>query len=147
MEINVLDTLNPVYTLSVASELSGIPVHSIRQYIDKGLIIPYTKKSKRHLFSHVDISRLKYIDNQLSETGLNIAGIRAQLAMIPCWVIRSCSKEDRKTCQAYCSDSFPCWDASRKGVSCRNINCRECEVYSIVEAYPNIKTFIKILIP
>jgi DNA-binding transcriptional MerR regulator len=33
---------------------SGIPVHSIRQYIDKGLIIPFKKESNRNLFSQVD---------------------------------------------------------------------------------------------
>ena len=32
---------DPVYTLGIASKLSGIPAHSIRQYIDRGLLIPY----------------------------------------------------------------------------------------------------------
>ena len=136
----------PVYTLSIVSELSGIPVHSIRQYIDKGLIVPFTKESNRHLFSQIDISRLKYIQRQLTEDGLNIAGIRKQLAMIPCWAVRSCGKEERERCQAYCSDTYPCWDASEKGPTCRNTDCRECEVYSVVEDYPDIKTFIKTLI-
>jgi DNA-binding transcriptional MerR regulator len=54
--------------------LSGIPVHSIRQYIDKGLISPFKKESNRNLFSQVDILRLKFINNQLNEDGLNIAG-------------------------------------------------------------------------
>ena len=31
---------DPIYTLAVASRLSETPTHSIRQYIDKGLIIP-----------------------------------------------------------------------------------------------------------
>ena len=32
----------PVYTLGIASKLSEISVHSIRQHIDNGLIIPRT---------------------------------------------------------------------------------------------------------
>jgi len=52
--------------------LSDIPVHSIRKYIDKGLIIPFKKKSNRNLFSQVDILLLKYINNLLNEGGFNI---------------------------------------------------------------------------
>ena len=141
------DNTTPVYTLSVASELSGIPVHSIRQYIDKGLIIPFTKQSSRHLFSQVDISRLKYIHRLLDETGLNVSGIRSLMAMIPCWAIRSCPPSEREGCMAYRSDSYPCWEASEKAPSCRNLNCRECTVYTVVDDYPDIKTFIQTLIP
>ena len=31
----------PVYTLRVASQLASLPAHSIRQYVDKGLIVPF----------------------------------------------------------------------------------------------------------
>jgi DNA-binding transcriptional MerR regulator len=74
MENSSVESTTPVYTLSTTSTLSGIPVHSIRQYIDKGLIIPFKKESNRNLFSQIDILRLKYIHNLLSEDGLNIAG-------------------------------------------------------------------------
>ena len=74
-------------------------------------------------------------------------GIRALLALIPCWAIRLCSNEEREKCQAYLSDFYPCREASEKGTLCKNTNCRECYVYSIVENYPNIKSFIKTLLP
>src|SRR5450759_1871765 len=147
MENILVESTTPVYTLSTTSTLSGIPGHSIRQYIDKGLIIPFKKESNRNLFSQVDILRLKYIHNLLSEDGLNIAGIRALLALIPCWAIRDCSAGERETCQAYQSVVNPCWEASEKGTLCKNTNCRECEVYRIVENYPDIKSFLKTLIP
>jgi MerR family transcriptional regulator/heat shock protein HspR len=147
MDNSSIESTTPVYTLSTTSTLSGIPVHSIRQYIDKGLIIPFKKESNRNLFSQVDILRLKYINNLLNEGGLNIAGIRALLALIPCWAIRQCSNEEREKCQAYLSNSYPCWEASEKGTFCKNTNCRECEVYRIVENYPDVKSFVKTLIP
>jgi MerR family transcriptional regulator/heat shock protein HspR len=146
MDKNSVGRTTPVYTLSIASTLSEIPVHSIRQYIDKGLIIPYRKESNRNLFSQTDILRLKYINKLLDEDGLNIAGIRSILAMIPCWAIRKCSTEERNLCQAYHSSAYPCWEASEKGTLCKNANCRECEVYRIVENYPNVKSYIKTLI-
>jgi MerR family transcriptional regulator/heat shock protein HspR len=147
MENSLVESTAPVFTLSTTSTLSGIPVHSIRQYIDKGLIIPFKKESSRNLFSQVDILRLKYIHNLLSEDGLNIAGIRALLALIPCWAITECSMAERETCQAYHSDAYPCWEASEKGTLCKNTNCRECEVYRIVEDYPDVKSFLKTLMP
>ena len=147
MENSIVESISPVYTLSTTSTLSGIPVHSIRQYIDKGLIIPFKKESSRNLFSQVDILRLNFIHKLLDEGGLNIAGIRMLLALIPCWAITECSLAERETCQAYHSDSYPCWEASEKGTLCKNTNCRECEVYRIVENYTDLKSFLKTLIP
>jgi MerR family transcriptional regulator/heat shock protein HspR len=100
------------------------------------LIIPFKKESNRNLFSQVDILRLKYINNLLDEDGLNIAGIRTLFALIPCWAIMEYSLAESETCQAYLSDAYPCWEASEKGTLCKNTNCRECEVYRIVENYP-----------
>jgi MerR family transcriptional regulator, heat shock protein HspR len=147
MENSIVESTTPVYTLSITSTLSGIPVHSIRQYIDKGLIIPFKKESSRNLFSQVDILRLKFIHKLLNEDGLNIAGIRTLLAIIPCWSIRKCSDKEREICQAYQSNTYPCWEASEKGSLCKNTNCRECEVYRIVENYSDIKSFLKTLVP
>ena len=147
MENNSISSITPVFTLSTTAGLSGIPAHSIRQYIDKGLIIPFKKKSSRNLFSQVDILRLKFIHKLLDEDGLNIAGIRTLLAIIPCWTIRECSDKERKKCQAFQSNSYPCWEASEKGKLCKNTNCRECEVYRIVENYPDIKSYLKTLLP
>ena len=146
MENNSVVSTTPVYTLSVTSDLSGIPVHSIRQYIDKGLMIPFKKESSRNLFSQVDILRLKYIHKLLDEYGLNIAGIRTLLAHIPCWAIRLCSDKEREKCQAYISETNPCWEASEKGTLCKNTNCRECEVYRSVENYTDLKSFIKTIV-
>jgi MerR family transcriptional regulator, heat shock protein HspR len=137
---------DPLYTLAIATKLSGIPAHSIRQYIDKGLIIPLKLNSKRHLFSKLDLIRLNHIHEQLDEQGLNIAGIKALMAQIPCWAIRNCSKRNRNKCQAYHSVTNPCWEASEKGTECRNQDCRECDVYQIAENNQNIKSYLKTLL-
>jgi MerR family transcriptional regulator/heat shock protein HspR len=112
MDNSTVMSTTPVYTLSITSDISGIPVHSIRQYIDKGLIVPFRKESGRNLFSTVDIQRLKYINKLVDEDGLNIAGIRALIALIPCWAIRQCSTEEREKCEAYLSETYPCWEAT-----------------------------------
>ena len=135
-----------VYTLSIASQLSGIPAHSIRQYIDRGLLIPFKLDSKRHLFSTDDISRLKHIHILIHEKGLNFAGIRALMAMIPCWALRQCSESDRQSCNAYSANFYPCWEASEKGTACKNENCRECEVYKRITTEVDLKSVIQQLI-
>ncbi len=133
----------PVYTLKVASRLSSIPSHSIRQYIDKGLIIPFKTPTNRHLFSNVDILRLKCIRKYLDEQGLNVAGINALFSLVPCWIIKPCSEEDRENCDAYFSIKEPCWQASNKGPKCRNSDCRVCDVYRMPEKCTDLKDFIK----
>ena len=116
--------LTPKYTLGVASKLTEIPSHSIRQYIDKGLLIPFRTETNRHLFSDVDIERLTCIKNYLDIQGLNVAGIKTLFSLIPCWAIKPCSPEDRKGCNAYHYEGNPYWEASEKGLNCRNTNCR-----------------------
>ena len=140
---NMLSNTEPVYSLGTASRLSEISVHSIRQYIDNGLIIPHTTISKRHLFSQIDILRLKNIKVQLVSMGLNIAGIKAIYSLIPCWLIRPCSVETREKCEAYYSNSVPCWEASEKGKECKNEDCRYCKVYKYLEECTDIKSLIK----
>jgi MerR family transcriptional regulator/heat shock protein HspR len=136
----------PLYTMGIASQLSDIPAHSIRQYIDEGLIIPFKLESKRHLFSRNDIDRLKLIRSLIRDKGLNFSGVRALMAMIPCWSIRECPKDDRSSCGAYTENFQPCWEASEKGRLCRNENCRECEVYHSLDIDTGIKTVLKSLL-
>ena len=140
-----IKSTEPLYTLGVAARLSSTSVHSIRQYIDKGLIIPFKTKTKRHLFSEVDILRLKCIRKYLDEQGLNIAGINALFSLVPCWIIKPCTKEDRESCDAYTSSTHPCWKASVKGPKCMNTDCRTCDVYRLPEKCMDMKGFIKMI--
>lgn len=141
-----LNKIEPIYTLSVAARLSGVPAHSIRQYIGKGLILPFKTGANRHLFSEVDILRLKCIKRGLHEEGLNIAGIKSMYSLIPCWAIKPCTKTERENCGAYWSTSQPCWDASEKSEVCKTSTCRTCKVYRIPETCPDLKSIFRELI-
>jgi len=138
-----VDASKPVLTLGIISQLSGIPAHSVRQYIEKGLIIPYKQDSKRHLFCMNDVSRLKHIHSLIHDQGLNFSGIRSLLAMVPCWSIHSCTEQDREHCEAYSSNTAPCWEASNKGRICKNEECRECEAYTCLSHSMDIKSVIR----
>ncbi|HSG67097.1 MAG TPA: MerR family transcriptional regulator [Bacteroidales bacterium] len=135
--------IEPIYTLSIASKLSEIPSHSIRQYIERGLIIPFKTSGNRHLFSEVDILRLKCIKKSLTEDGINIAGIKSMFALIPCWVLKPCRASDRENCEAYHSTNKPCWEASGKSELCMTTDCRTCTVYRFPETCKDLKSLLK----
>ncbi len=63
-----------VYGISVAAELSGIPVQSLRLYESHGLLTPERSDGGTRRYSSDDLARLRRI-SQLVAAGVNIAGI------------------------------------------------------------------------
>jgi MerR family transcriptional regulator/heat shock protein HspR len=64
-----------VYGISVAAELSGIPVQSLRLYESHGLLTPIRSDGGTRRYSADDLARLRRIA-ELVAAGVNIAGIR-----------------------------------------------------------------------
>jgi len=129
-----------IYTLGIASKLSGIPSHSIRQYIDKGLILPFRTETNRHLFSEIDIQRLIKIKEYIDE-GLNIAGIKALYAQIPGYLVNSCSDSECDNCKAFNSSHLPCWLVNKDNTKCNTKDCRSCDVYMMADPVEDLKRF------
>lgn len=63
-----------VYGISVAAELSGIPVQSLRLYERYGLLIPARSDGGTRRYSADDLARLRRI-SALVEAGINLAAI------------------------------------------------------------------------
>ncbi|OBH92315.1 helix-turn-helix transcriptional regulator [Mycobacterium sp. E2733] len=63
-----------VYGISVAAELSGIPVQSLRLYERYGLVTPARSNGGTRRYSADDLARLKRI-SELVGAGINLAGI------------------------------------------------------------------------
>jgi MerR family transcriptional regulator/heat shock protein HspR len=63
-----------VYSISVAAELSGIPVLSLRLYEQRGLLTPTRTAGGTRRYSDDDLQRLQRITELLTD-GVNIAGI------------------------------------------------------------------------
>jgi len=64
-----------VYGISVAAELSGIPMQSLRLYESHGLVNPIRSDGGTRRYSADDLARLRRI-SQLVAHGINLAGIR-----------------------------------------------------------------------
>jgi MerR family transcriptional regulator/heat shock protein HspR len=63
-----------VYSISVAAELSGIPVQSLRLYEQRGLLTPARTAGGTRRYSDDDLARLQRIAELLS-SGVNVAGV------------------------------------------------------------------------
>jgi MerR family transcriptional regulator, heat shock protein HspR len=63
-----------VYGISVAAELSGIPVQSLRLYERHGLLTPARSHGGTRRYSADDLARLQRI-SELTAAGVNLAGI------------------------------------------------------------------------
>ena len=133
----------PVYTIGITSKLTNTSVHALRMYERKGVLIPYVTKTNRRLFSKSDIDRIKCIRKHLDEDGLNIAGIKALLAMVPCWLIKPCSKSSQKECDAFTNTLIPCWEADHKAPECAGEDCRSCNVYMMGSQCRDVKTLCR----
>jgi len=134
---------SPVYTIGIASKLTKTSVHALRMYEKKGIILPYVTKTNRRLFSKSDIERIKCIRKHLDEDRLNIAGIKALLATIPCWLIKPCSKNSQQICDAYTNTLLPCWEAEYKAPECADADCRECDVYRMGDICGDVKSLTR----
>lgn len=67
-------TDRPVYAISVAAELTGSAVQSLRLYERSGLVEPARTPGGTRRYSDADIDRLRRVID-LVEEGVNLAGI------------------------------------------------------------------------
>jgi MerR family transcriptional regulator/heat shock protein HspR len=134
-----IDRTTPLYTIGIAAQLTDTSISTIRMYEEKGLIIPHKMPSGHRQFSDSDIVRLRCIRQHLDKQGLNIAGIRTLMSLVPCWLLRPCSDKDQQSCDAYTTSTQPCWMVARKGPECEAVDCRSCSVYHIPDRCHDLK--------
>ncbi len=71
----------PVYVISIAAKLAGLPVWTLR-VLDKELIVrPQRTAGDRRLYSDRDIARLARVRYLTEERGVNMNGVRLILEM------------------------------------------------------------------
>lgn len=138
-----IEEYEPVYTIGIIANKFNISVHTLRLYESEGLILPYKTKTNRRLYSKADIDRIRCIREMIEEKGLNFAGIKWALSMVPCWDLLPCSATDRESCDAYTNATAPCWSVPFKAEKCQNVDCRDCRVYQDLSGCNNLKEYLK----
>lgn len=73
-------TRRAVYVISVAAELAGVHPQTLRIYERKGLLEPARTSGGSRRYSEDDLRRLARIA-ELTEQGLNLAGVKRVLAL------------------------------------------------------------------
>src|SRR5256714_4871440 len=64
-----------VFMISVAAERADMHPQTLRMYEARGLIEPKRSPKGTRLYSHVDVERLRRIQEMTAELGMNLAGV------------------------------------------------------------------------
>jgi MerR family transcriptional regulator/heat shock protein HspR len=76
-----MDESDGLYTMAVASRLTGMHPQTLRKYERAGLIRPSRQAGNQRLYSDADVRRLRRIRYLVEVKGVNIAGLELTLAM------------------------------------------------------------------
>jgi MerR family transcriptional regulator/heat shock protein HspR len=66
----------PVYVISVAAKLAGLPSWTLRVLDKEGIVCPQRTAKDRRLYSDRDIARLARVRYLTEERGVNMNGVR-----------------------------------------------------------------------
>ncbi len=117
------------YSIGCVARLLYVSPQTIRYYEREGLIISIRTAAGTRRYDVNDVERLRQIRDLIIDEGLNVAGIRHMLGMLPCWELRGCGIERASQCWQLRDDRHPCWTnthcAYREGPE----TCRACNVY------------------
>lgn len=76
-----MDESDGLYTMAVASRLTGMHPQTLRKYERAGLIRPSRQSGNQRLYSEADVRRLRRIRYLVEVRGVNIAGLELTLRM------------------------------------------------------------------
>lgn len=75
----------PVYVISVAARLAGLPCWVLRVLDQEGVVVPVRTESNRRLYCDNDISLLTHVTYLMKERNVNIDGVKVILEMERRW--------------------------------------------------------------
>ncbi len=71
----------PVYVISVAAKLAGLPSWTLRVLDKEGIVCPQRTEKDRRLYSDRDIAKLARVRYLTEERGVNMNGVKLILEM------------------------------------------------------------------
>ena len=71
----------PLFVISVVSEMVNIPVWTLRKLDDKGIVRPTRLGKKTRCYTKNQIKKLTYIYHLMEHKGVNIKGIQVIMEM------------------------------------------------------------------
>jgi MerR family transcriptional regulator/heat shock protein HspR len=71
----------PRYIISVAADMLGVHVQTLRYYERAGIVEPSRSKGNRRLYSQEDIELLRRVKALIEDLGVNLAGVEVIMRM------------------------------------------------------------------
>lgn len=133
--------IQSVYTIRVASKLSGISPGTIREYERQGLLRTHRDSQNNHrLFTQGEIKWITHIWQLIHDEGLNYEGIRRLLLTTPCWKILRCPVDSKEKCKVFTGNKSACWSLEILPDCCidNERKCQTCKVYSTSHENPHL---------
>lgn len=124
MEILHTQLLQPLYSISVASELTGVSPVMIREYEKAGMLSPTRVNGKRR-FAPADVANITLLRHYLTERQMTLNGLKVLLELAPCFRIKQCDKRD---CPARIANGVACSHIASKTKGCAAELCRSCPI-------------------
>lgn len=120
----------------------SVSVDLLRLYEREGLLIPIKSQKGTRYFAERDFLWIGTILRLVREAGLNFAGIRRLLALLPCSEIRGCSYQRKQDCPVLREASMPCW--ANRACACTGDSgeCYSCPVYRSAPSCENLKALL-----
>lgn len=125
--------IDPVYTIRVASKLTGISPGTIREYERQGLLRMHRDSQSNHrLFTQAEIRWITQIWHLIHKEGLNYNGIRRLLMTTPCWKVLKCPLQYKEKCKVFTENKLTCWALENLPECCvdNQRKCQTCKVYT-----------------
>lgn len=70
----------PVYTISVAADLAGVPIPTLRLYEERGLVRPERTAGGTRRYSDADLARIARV-SELAESGIPLTAVALVLEL------------------------------------------------------------------
>ncbi|MHC5037027.1 MAG: MerR family transcriptional regulator [Planctomycetota bacterium] len=119
--------VQPLYTISVVSELTNVSPVMIREYEKAGMLRPPRVKGKRR-FTQADVGNIKLLRYYLSERQMTLNGVKVLLETTPCYKIKMCKENG---CPIFGTDNLACWKVASKDKGCDATLCPSCPIFLI----------------
>ncbi len=136
MELDI-ESSKPIFTIEIASSLSGTSPRMLREYEKAGFIKPARINGKRR-YSNNDLQFIKNIRFYLDEVGMTITALKVFYLATPCWEIKQCGQTK---CPAFHNCGAKCWEAIKNNDNCNVRTCKGCPIYLVRQMHKNLKIF------
>lgn len=75
----IIDPDQAVFVIGIVSDLTGMPVWTLRRLDEMGVVSPVRINKKIRCYTHRQINKLVYIHHLMEERNVNMSGIKVIL--------------------------------------------------------------------